>query len=128
MSYGPVPCDDKPQFMDSSPTQSYVEHDGQIIAAVSAEPLLETITDELTKAEAKILADAMIAGLEVPVVTVDIPADSEEEACGAALAVLGNPEGVACAVAGEHKRRSLASNTYTVELYINPTIVDEAAM
>ena len=128
MSYGPVPCDDKPQFMDSSPTQSYVEHDGQIIAAVSAEPLLETITDELTKAEAKILADAMIAGLEVPVVTIDIPADSEEEACGAALAVLGNPEGVACAVAGEHKRRSLASNTYTVELYINPTIVDEAAM
>jgi len=129
MSYGPVPCDDKPQFMDSGPTQAYVEHDGVIVAAVDPGPLLDAISDPHTKAKAKVLADAMIAGLPVPKVTMDFPADSADEACSGALAIFGNPDGVACDVVGpSDKRRALKSGSFKVDIIINPTVVDEAAM
>ena len=60
MSYGPVPCDDKPNYMEAAPTQTY-EHDGQLMAAVSTDPLIEAIDDVHAKNCAKVYADAMLS-------------------------------------------------------------------
>jgi len=95
-------------------------------SSVAEEALLATISDPHAKNEAKILADSVIAGEETPKVTMVVESDSEENACPAAAALLGNPEGVVCDVApgGLGSR----PGTYVVEILVNPTVVHPAQM
>ena len=126
MSYGPVPCDDKPNYMEAAPTQTYVEHDGQLMAAVSTDPLIEAIDDVHAKNCAKVYADAMLSGGSLSTATVDFPADAEEESCDALLAIMEKTEadGVCCQVV-DTRRRALKSDTYVLEVDFDPTTVTE---
>ena len=126
MSYGPVPCDDKPNYMEAAPTQTYVEHDGQLMAAVSTDPLIESIDDVHAKNCAKVYADAMLSGGSLMTATVDFPADAEEESCDALLAILEKTEadGLCCQVV-DTRRRALKSDTFVLEVDFDPTTVDE---
>ena len=126
MSYGPVPCDEKPNYMEAKPTQTYVEHDGQIMAAVSTDPLIESIDDVHAKNCAKVYADAMLSGNPMTTATVDFPADAEEESCDALLAILELTEadGMCCQVV-DTRRRALKSTTFVLEVDFDPITISE---
>ena len=97
MSYGPVPCDDKPNYMEAAPTQRDVEHDGQLMAAVSIDPLIEAIDDVHAKNCAQGVRRRDASDGSLSTATVDFPADAEEESCDALLAIMEKTRRTACA-------------------------------
>ena len=125
MSYGPVPCDDKPNYMEAAPTQTYVEHDGQLMAAVSIDPLIESIDDAHARNCARVYADAMMSDMKMATATIDFPADAEEESCDALLSIFEYTEadGLCCQVV-DTRRRALKSNTFVLEVDFDPTALD----
>jgi|TARA_B110000967_G_scaffold150873_1_gene154779 hypothetical protein len=126
MSYGPVPCG-RPKVLEPEP-QLQVEQVPEYYH-LSLEELLEPILEPHVAQVVNIFADAIMADAPVWMATIDFPADSEEEACPAALEMIGatETEGVACQVI-DVRRRTLFSNTYVLELYADPTKTDKDTM
>ena len=114
MSYGPVPCPEE-VGVDGVDFGSFID----------IQPLLEAISDAHTQNCARVFGDAMIAGESVTAATIDFPADSEEEACHAALDLIGatEDEGVCCEFIDT--RRKLRSDMYVVSMFFNPAVIDE---
>ena len=121
MSYGPVPC---PEALHAEDTSLPVFDREAVVA------LIEPIMDQQTAAIVEILADAIMADAPIWMATVDFPADSAEEACPAALDMIGatENEGVACQVIDQHGKRKLSSTTYVLEIYADPTKTDKDTM
>jgi len=114
MSYGPVPCPEE-VGVDGTDFGSFID----------IQPLLDAISDAHTQNCARVFGDAMIAGESVTRATIDFPADSEEEACHAALDLIGatEDEGVCCEFIDT--RRKLKSDTYVVSMFFNPAVIDD---
>ena len=114
MSYGPVPCPEE-VGVDGTDFGSFID----------IQPLLDAISDAHIQNCARVFGDAMIAGEAVTAATIDFPADSEEEACHAALDFIGatEDEGVCCEFIDT--RRKLKAETYVISMFFNPAVVDE---
>ena len=114
MSYGPVPCPEE-VGVDGTDFGSFID----------IQPLLDAISDAHTQNCARVFGDAMIAGESVTAATIDFPADSEEEACHAALDLIGatEDEGVCCEFIDT--RRKLKSDMYVVTMFFNPAVIDD---
>ena len=114
MSYGPVPCPEE-VGVDGTDFGSFID----------IQPLLDAISDAHTQNCARVFGDAMIAGESVTAATIDFPADSEEEACHAALDLIGatEDEGVCCEFIDT--RRKLKSDMYVVSMFFNPAVIDD---
>jgi hypothetical protein len=100
-------------------------------AEVSRDALLADIGDENTKAKAKLLADAAIAGVKVKKVAMALTAESEDAACAQAFSKMQLDASLgACdaAVSTSRRRRLVANTAYDVTVFVSPTTVDETAL
>ena len=101
------------------------------LAKVSQDALLADISDESTRAKAKLLADAAIAGVKVQRLSAKISAADENAACTDAFSKAGMSAGDGACVAtaaSSGKRRSLSSTTYDVELMFSSSTVSDDAL
>jgi hypothetical protein len=100
-------------------------------AEVSRDALLADIGDEKTKAKAKLLADAAIAGVKVKKVAMALTAESEDAACEQAFSKMQLDASLsACdaAVSTSRRRRLVANTAYDVTVFVSPVTVDETAL
>ena len=101
-------------------------------AEVSRDALLSAIGDTKTKAKAKLLADAAVAGVKVKKVAMTLVAESEDAACGQAFLKmkLDAGPGLVCDVATSNRRRRrlVAVTMYDVTVFVSPAAVDETTL
>ena len=101
------------------------------VAKVSRDALLADIGDESTRAKAKLLADAAIAGLKVKKVAMALTAETGDVACGQAFSKMQLDASLgACdaAVSTSRRRRLVAGTAYDVTVFVSPVTVDETAL
>ena len=106
-------------------------HDKKKQAETTRDAILGDITNTRSKAEAKLLADAAIAGVKVKRLKAKLTADSEDTACSDAFTKAGmSASDGACVAtaASSRKRRSLSSTTYDVELMFSASTVSDDAI
>ena len=89
--------------------------------------LLGDISDEATKAKAKLLADAAIAGVKVKKLAMALTAESEDDACEQAFSKmrLDASLGSCDAATTRRRRRLVATASYDVTVMVSPVTVDE---
>ena len=99
-------------------------------AEASRDALLEGIGDEKTKAKAKLLADAAIAGVKVKKLAMALTAESEEDACEQAFSrmKLDVSLGACDAATARRRRRLVATASYDVTVMVSPVTVDETTL
>jgi hypothetical protein len=98
------------------------------LAEVSRDAFLADIGDAKTKAKAKLLADAVIAGVKVKKVAMAFTAESDDAACTQAFSMMRLDASLgACdvAVSSSRRRRLVADTAYDVTVFVNPATVDE---
>ena len=101
------------------------------LAEVSRDALLADISDESTRAKAKLLADAAIAGVKVKKVAMALTAESGDVACGQAFSKMQLDASLgACdaAVSTSRRRRLVADTAYDVTVFVSPATVDEKTL
>ena len=101
------------------------------MAKVSRDALLADIGDESTRAKAKLLADAAIAGLKVKKVAMALTAESGDVACAQAFLKMQLDASLgACdaAVSTSRRRRLVADTAYDVTVFVSPATVDEMTL
>jgi hypothetical protein len=101
------------------------------VAEVSRDALLADISDESTRAKAKLLADAAIAGVKVKKVAMALTAETGDEACAQAFLKmrLDASLGVCDAsVSTSRRRRLVADIAYDVTVFMSPATVDETTL
>ena len=100
-------------------------------AVASRDTLLADIDDESTKAKAKLLADAAIAGVKVKKVAMALTAESDDAACTQAFSKMQlNASLGACDVtdSASRRRRLVAETSYNVTVYVSPVTVDTTTL
>jgi hypothetical protein len=100
-------------------------------AEASRDSLLADIGDEKTKAKAKLLADAAIAGVKVTKIAMALKAESDDAACTQAFSKMQLDASLgACdvAVSASRRRRLVAETSYDVNVYLSPATVDTATL
>ena len=102
-------------------------------ALVTRDALLAGIGDETTKAKAKLLADAAIAGVNVTKLSMVLTAETKDAACAQAFSKMQLDAGLgACDVdvaVTRRRRLSAPSNTaYDVTVLVSPVTVDAATL
>ena len=99
-------------------------------AEASRDALLEGIGDEKTKAKAKLLADAAIAGVKVKKLAMALTAESEEDACEQAFSrmKLDVSLGACDAATARRRRRLVATASYDVTVMVSPVTVNETTL
>jgi hypothetical protein len=100
-------------------------------AEVSRDALLADIGDEKTKAKAKLLADAAIAGVKVKKVAMALTAESEDVACAQVFSKMqldANLGACDAAVSTSRRRRLVANTAYDVTVFVSPVTVNETAL
>ena len=101
------------------------------VAEVSRDALLADISDESTRAKAKLLADAAIAGVKVKKVAMALTAETGDVACAQAFLKmrLDASLGVCDAsVSTSRRRRLVADIAYDVTVFMSPATVDETTL
>ena len=98
---------------------------------LARDTLLADISDENTKAKAKLLADAAIAGVKVSKVAIALTVESEDVACAQAFSYMKIDAsfGACDADVSTHTRRRLVTDTaYDVTVPMNPATVTETTL
>jgi hypothetical protein len=101
------------------------------LAEVSRDALLADISDESTRAKAKLLADAAIAGVKVKKLAMALTAETGDVACAQAFSKMQLDASLgACdvAVSTSRRRRLVADIAYDVTVFVNPATVDETTL
>jgi hypothetical protein len=99
-------------------------------AEESRDALLGDISDEATKAKAKLLADAAIAGVKVKKLAMALTAESKDDACEQAFSKmrLDASLGSCDAATASRRRRLVATASYDVTVMVSPVTVDETTL
>jgi hypothetical protein len=99
-------------------------------AEASRDALLGDISDEKTKAKAKLLADAAIAGVKVKKLAMALTAESEDAACDEAFSKmrLDASLGACDAATARRRRRLVATASYDVTVMVSPVTVNETTL
>ncbi len=101
------------------------------LAEVSRDALLADISDESTRAKAKLLADAAIAGVKVRKVAMALTAETGDVACAQAFLKMQLDASLgACdaSVSTSRRRRLVADTAYDVTVFMSPATVDETML
>ena len=102
------------------------------VAEVSRDALLADISDESTRAKAKLLADAAIAGVKVKKVAMALTAETGDVACAQAFSKMQLDVSLgACDAAvstSRRRRRLVADIAYDVTVFMSPATVDETTL
>jgi len=101
------------------------------LAEVSRDALLADISDESTRAKAKLLADAAIAGVKVRKVAMALTAETGDVACAQAFLKMQLDASLgACdaSVSTSRRRRLVADTAYDVTVFMSPATVDETTL
>ena len=101
------------------------------VAEVSRDALLADISDESTRAKAKLLADTAIAGVKVKKVAMALTAETGDVACAQAFSKMQLDVSLgACdaAVSTSRRRRLVADIAYDVTVFMSPATVDETTL
>jgi hypothetical protein len=99
-------------------------------AEASRDALLGDISDEKTKAKAKLLADAAIAGVKVKKLAMALTAESEDAACDEAFSKmrLDASLGACDAATARRRRRLVATASYDVTVMVSPVTVNQTTL
>ena len=100
-------------------------------AEVSRDALLAAISDEETKAKAKLLADAVITGVKVQKLVMALTAESDDAACTQAFSKMKLDASFgACdvVVSASRRRRLVADTAYDVTVLMDPATVTETTL
>jgi hypothetical protein len=101
------------------------------LAEVSRDALLADISDGSTRAKAKLLADAAIAGVKVKKVAMALTVETGDVACAQAFSKMQLDASLgACdaAVSTSRRRRLVADIAYDVTVFVTPATVDETTL